>query len=252
MRLCSSVGGSARNCAICLCMTHTWSVLQPTGSCLCLRCAVHNFSHRFVVPNTPMISELFCQRGSTSRFQWCAWRSFSPSLRIFPSLRPSFTLAPHLGSDPDTTVEIISDKRIWTICIQPIKKKKGGGSYHRRAHSNSWGRGQMGALIGPVKAANTPLWSGLTAIGWLFISSHISVDPAVASSHRFLIRLHTRWNAEPKMKSGRHERDQTAKCFSRMKAEENDCCTVLATSVCRESLFFSQTPLILLHTVFNF
>lgn len=140
MCLCSSVVGSARggrlNCAVCLCMKHTWPVLQPTCSYLCLHCALHNFSHQFVVPNTPMILELFCQRGSTSRFQWCASHSFSPSLRTFPSLRPSFTLAPHLGLDLDTTVEIISDKRIRTICIQPIKKKK-GGSYHRRAHSNS-------------------------------------------------------------------------------------------------------------------
>lgn len=101
MHVCSSVGRSARGgrliSAVCLCMKHTWSVLQPTSSYLCLRCAVHNFSHHFVVPNTPMISELFCQRGSTSRFQWCASHSFSPSLRTFPSLRPSFTLAPHLG-----------------------------------------------------------------------------------------------------------------------------------------------------------
>lgn len=129
MCLCSSVGGSARggrlNCAVCLYMKLMWSVLQPTCSYLCLRCDVHNFSHRFVVPDTPMISELFCQRGSTSRFQWCASHSFSPSLHTFLSLHPSFTLAPHFGLDPDTTVEIISDKRIRTICIQPIKKKEG-------------------------------------------------------------------------------------------------------------------------------
>lgn len=79
----------------------------------------------------------------------------------------------HLCSEPPAAEEIISDNRIRTICISPLRER----SYHCTAHSDSWGQGQMGALIGPVKAPNTPLWSQLTAIGWLFISNRIAVDP---------------------------------------------------------------------------
>lgn len=79
----------------------------------------------------------------------------------------------HLCSEPPAAEEIISDNQIRTICIYPLRER----SYRCTAHSDSWGQGQMGALIGPVKAPNTPLWSELTAIGWLFISNRIAVDP---------------------------------------------------------------------------
>lgn len=79
----------------------------------------------------------------------------------------------HLCSEPPAAEEIISDNWIRAICISPLRER----SRHCTAHSDSWGQGQMGALIGPVKAPNTPLWSQLTAIGWLFISNRIAVDP---------------------------------------------------------------------------
>lgn len=87
----------------------------------------------------------------------------------------------HLCSEPPAAEEIISDNRIRAICISPLRER----SYHCTAHSDSWGQGQMGALIGPVKAPNTPLWSQLTAIGWLFISNRIAVDP-LAEGLQFL------------------------------------------------------------------
>lgn len=58
------------------------------------------------------------------------------------------------------------------------------------AHSDSWGQDQIGALIGPVMAPNTPLWSALTAIGWLFISNRIAVDP-LAEGLQFLFFFFT-------------------------------------------------------------
>lgn len=63
-------------------------------------------------------------------------------------------------------------------------------SYHCMVHSYSWGHGQTGALIGLVKAQNPPLWSELTATGWLFISNHIPGDPVVhGNSFHFWLHM---------------------------------------------------------------
>lgn len=87
----------------------------------------------------------------------------------------------HLCSEPPAAEEIISDNRIRSICISPLRERSGRCA----AHSDSWGQGQIGALIGPVKAPNTPLWSELTAIGWLFISNRIAVDPLAEGNSYF-------------------------------------------------------------------
>lgn len=97
-------------------------------------------------------------------------------MSVFAFLSSSLSCtSSHLCSEPPAAEEIISDNRIRTICIYPLRER----SCHCTAHSDSWGQGQMGALIGPAKAPNTPLWSELTAIGWLFISNRIAVDPLV-------------------------------------------------------------------------
>lgn len=101
----------------------------------------------------------------------------------------------HLCSEPLAAEEIISDNRIRTICIYPLRGRSGRCT----AHSDSWGQGQIGALIGPVKAPNTPLWSELTAIGWLFISNRIAVDPLAEGLQLlfFLQVAHLQWIPAP-------------------------------------------------------
>lgn len=107
----------------------------------------------------------------------------------------------HLCSEPPAAEEIISDNWIRAICISPLRER----SHHCTAHSDSWGQGQMGALIGPVKAPNTPLWSELTAIGWLFISNRIAVDPLAEGLQLFFFLLllqvvHVLWIRAPEKK----------------------------------------------------
>ena len=96
--------------------------------------------------------------------QWCAL-SLSLSLSLFQS----------------TTVQW---KSLQTTESEQFAYSLSKRSYHCMAHSYSWGHSQAGALIGPVRAQSPPLWSQLTAIGWLFISNHIPVDP-VAKGYRF-------------------------------------------------------------------
>lgn len=73
-------------------------------------------------------------------------------------------------------------------------------SYHCVAHSYSWGHGQAGALIGPVRAQSPPLWSELTAIGWLFISNHIPVDPVANGYRLFFLIARAVWFRAKKLK----------------------------------------------------
>lgn len=105
-----------------------------------------------------------------------AFRTDWLRMSVFAFLSSSLSLSctsSHLCSEPPAAEEIISDNWIRSICISPLRERSGCCA----AHSDSWGQGQIGALIGPVKAPNTPLWSELTAIGWLFISNRIAVDP---------------------------------------------------------------------------
>lgn len=113
-------------------------------------------------------------------------------------------------SPPHSLTPLLICSQILTLCSenhfrQPESEQFAYGlskrSYHCMAHSYSWGHGKTGALIGPVKAQNPPLWSELTAIGWLFISNHIPVDP-VANGYRFFLWLHVQCDSGPKTESG--------------------------------------------------
>lgn len=121
----------------------------------------------------------------------------------------SLSLYAYLSS-PLSLTPLLICFQILTLCSgnhfrQPESEQFAYGlskrSHHCMAHSYSWGHGQTGALIGPVKAQNPPLWSELTAIGWLFISNHIPVDP-VANVYRFFLWLHVRCDSGPKTESG--------------------------------------------------
>lgn len=89
--------------------------------------------------------------------------------------------SPHLFSDPNTVQWKLHQKTEPDKFAYNLSKR----FYHRRVHSYSWGHRQAGTLIGPIKAQIPPMWSELTAIGWLFISSQISVD-LTANIYRYL------------------------------------------------------------------
>lgn len=137
---------------------------------------------------TIMNLDLLCPFGVTSIFQRCTLHPLSLLLSLCALLSCPRSLSytsPHLFSDPTT----MQWKSLQTTESEQFAYSLSKKFYHCLAHSYSWGHGQTGALIGPVKAQNTPLWSELTAIGWLFISNHIPVDP-VASGYRFFLWLH--------------------------------------------------------------
>lgn len=144
-----------------------------------------------MVSDILMNQHSLCQPGATSIFQWPAAHLLRRAVNVclcFSFFLSLSCTSSHLCSEPPATEEIVSDNRIRTISIQPLRER----SCRCTAHSDSWGQGQMGALIGPVKAPNTPLWSELTAIGWLFISNCIAVDPLVEGLQLlfFFCRLH--------------------------------------------------------------
>lgn len=114
-----------------------------------------------------------CQCGDKSIFQECALQPLSHSQSFTPLLICFQIPTPCSGN--------YIRKRSQTKFAYNLSKR----FYHRRVHSYSWGHRQAGTLIGPIKAQIPPMWSELTAIGWLFISSQISVD-LTANIYRYL------------------------------------------------------------------
>lgn len=151
-----------------------------------------------MVSDTLMNRHSLRQPEDTSIFLWRAAHPLRLTVNVclcFSFFLSLSCTSSHLCSEPPAAEEIISDNRIRTICIKPLRER----SCHCTAHSDSWGQGQMGALIGPAKAPNTPLWSELTAIGWLFISNRIAVDPLAEGLQLFFFfhRLHIGSNSRP-------------------------------------------------------
>lgn len=165
-------------------------------------------------------------------------------ISIFPSPSLSYT-SPRLFSHHNTVQWQSLQTTESEQCAYSLSKR----SYHCMAHSYSWGHGQTGALIGPVKAQNPPLWSELTAIGWLFIGNHIPVDP-VANGYRFFLWLHVRCDSGPKTESSLKRGALDLNCKVLQQYYQWDHFVQYTWGVpCFWSSLFSESVFILTHTV---